>query len=126
MQLELARITELGATLVAISPQTPEASLATAEKNELTFELLSDRGNRVARQFGIVFQLPESLRQVYRGIGHRIPELNGDETWELPIPTTYVLDKDRTIRIAYVEPNHMKRVDPEEVIAVLKIIAKPK
>jgi len=126
LQLELARITELGATLVAISPQTPEASFVTAQKNELTFEILSDRGNQVARQFGIVFQLPEALRQVYRAIGHRIPELNGDETWELPIPATYVIDKDRTVRMAFVEPNHMQRVDPEEVIALLKIMTEPR
>lgn len=119
MQLELPRITKLGAALVAISPQTPEASLITAEKNALTFEILSDRGNGVAGQFGIAFQLPEALREVYRGIGHRIPELNGDETWELPIPATYVIDKDRTIRMAYVEPNHMKRVDPEDIIEAL-------
>ncbi|MEW6531988.1 MAG: hypothetical protein AB1473_14215 [Thermodesulfobacteriota bacterium] len=52
--------------------------------------------------------------------------MNGDDTWELPVPATYVIDKDRTIRMAYVEPNHMKRVDPEEVIALLKIIAKRK
>jgi peroxiredoxin len=119
LQLELPRIKELGATLITVSPQTPDNSLSTAEKLKLEFEVLSDVGNRVARQFGIVYQLPEDLRSVYAGFDIDLPAANGDETFELPLPATYVVDRDRKIRMAFVDVDYTKRVDPEEVIAVL-------
>jgi peroxiredoxin len=119
LQLELPRTKELGATLITVSPQTPDNSLSTAEKLDLEFEVLSDEGNRVARQFGIVYQLPEDLRSVYAGFGIDLPTANGDETFELPLPATYVVDKARKIRMAFVDIDYTKRVDPEEVIAVL-------
>jgi len=119
LQLELHRIKDLGATVVAVSPQTPDNSLSTAEKENLTFEVLSDVGNRVARQFGIVFQLPEDLRPIYEGFGINIPATNGDDTFELPIPATYVIDTKRTIRTAFIEPDYTKRLDPEKIIATL-------
>jgi peroxiredoxin len=115
----LPRIKELGAILVTVSPQTPDNSLSTAEKLKLKFEVLSDVGNRVARQYGIVYQLPEDLRSVYAGLGIDLPAANGDETFELPLPATYVVDRDRKIRMAFVDVDYTKRVDPEEVIAVL-------
>lgn len=122
MQLELPRIKELGASLVAVSPQTPENSVSTAERMKLTFEVLSDVGNRVARQFGIVYVLSEELRPIFAGFGIDIPRANGDYTFELPIPATYVIDRDRKIRMAFVDADYTKRVDPEVVISVLKEI----
>jgi peroxiredoxin len=119
LQLELPRIKDFGGTLVAVSPATPDNSLSTAEKNSLTFEVLSDVGNRVARQFGIVFQLPEDLRPIYGGFGINVPAANGDDTFELPIPATYVIDTKRKIRTAFIEPDYTKRLDPEKIIAIL-------
>lgn len=124
MQLALPRMRELGATLVAVSPETPDNSLSTAEKNSLTFEVLSDVGNRVAHQFGIVFQLPEDLRPIYAGFGINLSAANGDDMFELPIPATYVIDTDRKICMAFVEPDYAKRLDPEEIIATLARMAK--
>ena len=124
MQLALPRMKELGATLVAVSPETPDNSLSTAEKNSLTFEVLSDVGNRVAHQFGIVFQLPEDLRPIYAGFGINLSAANGDDMFELPIPATYVIDTDRKICMASVEPDYTKRLDPEEIIATLAQMAK--
>jgi peroxiredoxin len=115
---------ELGATLVAVSPETPDNSLSTAEKNSLTFEVLSDVGNRVAHQFGIVFQLPEILRPIYAGFGINLSDANGDDMFELPIPATYVIDTNLKICMAFVEPDYTKRLDPEEIIATLAQIAK--
>ncbi len=120
MQLELPRLEALGASLVAVSPQTPDNSLSTAERMKLTFEVLSDAGNRVARQFGIVFTLPEELRPIYAGFGIDIPITNGDDTFELPMPATYIVDSDRRIRMAFVDTDYTQRVDPEVVISVLK------
>jgi peroxiredoxin len=106
--------------LVAVSPQTPDNSVSTAEKMKLTFEVLSDAGNHLARQFGLVFVLPEELRPVYAGFGIDIPAANGDQTFELPIPATYVIDRDRKIRMAFVDADYTHRVDPEIVLSALK------
>jgi peroxiredoxin len=92
---------------------------------KLTFEVLSDVGNRVARQFGIVFVMPEELRPIYAGFGIDIPIANGDDTFELPIPATYVIDRDNKIRMAFVDVDHTHRVDPEVLISVLREIRGP-
>lgn len=122
MQLALPRIEELGASLAAVSPQTPDNTVSTAERIKLTFEVLSDVGNRVARQFGIVYVLAEELRPIFDGFGIDIPTSNGDETFELPIPATYVIDGDRKIRMAFVDADYTRRVDPEVVIPILREI----
>ncbi|NES77071.1 MULTISPECIES: peroxiredoxin-like family protein [Okeania] len=119
LQKYLPQITELGAKLIAISPETPDNSLSTTEKNELTFEVLSDRGNQVAKEFGLVFQLPEELRPIYQSFGIDLPAYNGDESFELPIPATYVVASDGTIIHAFVNPDYTQRLDPEEIINVL-------
>ncbi|NEQ71599.1 MAG: AhpC/TSA family protein [Okeania sp. SIO2C9] len=119
LQKYLPQITELGAKLIAISPETPDNSLSTTEKNELTFEVLSDRGNQVAKEFGLVFQLPEELRPIYQSFGIDLPAYNGDQSFELPIPATYVIASDGTVIHAFVNPDYTQRLDPEEIINVL-------
>jgi peroxiredoxin len=89
---------------------------------KLTFEVLSDAGNRVARQFGIVYVLSEELRPIFAGFGIDLPAANGDDTFELPIPATYVIDRDRKIGMAFVDADYTQRVDPEVVISVLREI----
>jgi len=123
LQQSLPEIKELGATLVAISPQTPDNSLSTVEKNDLEFEVLSDVGNQVAKEFGLVFVLPEELRQIYQDFGIYLPVHNGEDTFELPIPATYVIAQDGTIIHAFVEVDYTKRLDPAEIIAALKKIS---
>jgi peroxiredoxin len=118
-QLALPQLKESGANLVAISPQKPERSLSTFDKHSLEFDGLIDAGNSVARQFGIVFGLPQDLRQAYSSFGIDLPEENGDDSFELPIPATYVIDKNRKIRMAFVDPDYTKRADPEDVMAFL-------
>ena len=120
MQLELNRIRELGASLVAVSPETRENALSTVQKNDLSFDVLGDAGNRVARQFGIVFQLPVDLRPIYAGFGIDITKANNDDTFELPIPATYIIGPDRKIWKAFVDADYTRRLDPEEIIAALK------
>ena len=97
--------------------------MSTAQNNNLAFEVLSDMGNRVARKFGIVFQLPEDLRPVYAGFGIDLAKAHGDDLFVLPIPATYVIASDRRIRKAFVNPDYTKRLDPEDIISVLKDIA---
>ncbi|OLT60909.1 peroxiredoxin-like family protein [Moorena bouillonii] len=123
LQQFLPEIQKLGATLVAISPQTPDNSLSTTEKNHLTFEVLSDVGNKIAKEFGLVFTVPEELRPVYQSFGIDLPAHNGDETFELPIAATYVINSDGTITHAFVDLDYTKRLDPEEIVSALQTLA---
>ena len=121
-QKSLPDINELGASLVAISPQTPDNSLSTAEKDDLKFQVLSDVGNKVANQFGLVFKVPSELQEIYNNFGITLPKFNGDESWELPMPGTYVIDKDGTVSYAFADADYTKRAEPDEVIAKLEEI----
>ena len=109
-----------GASLIAISPQTPDSSLTIAEKNDLKFEVLSDAGNKVARQFGLVFRLVDELQGTMSAMGIKLPEYNGDDAWELPIPGTYVIDTDGTIKLAYVDANYTTRLEPGDILENLQ------
>lgn len=119
-QKALTQVQELGATLVAISPQTPDQSLSTTEKQGLAFAVLSDVGNQVARQFGLVFTLEEAARALYAQIGADLPAYNGDDTWELPVTGIFLVDQAGTARLASVDPDFTHRLDPAVVIAKLE------
>jgi peroxiredoxin len=119
-QAALPAMSALGARLVAISPQLPDGSLSTAEANELTFDLLSDVGNVVARGFGLVYSLPEELRAALRSNNRALPSINGDESWELPVPATYVIGQDRRVALASIDVDYRNRLDPEEALAALR------
>ncbi len=108
-----------GATLVAISPQMPDHSKALAEKLELTFAVLSDAGNRVARQFGLVFTIDEVVRSSHQRVGANLPAFNGDDAWELPMAGTFLVDQLGTVRLAFVDPDFTRRLDPSVIIARL-------
>ncbi len=120
LQARLADITAADAALVAVSPQTPDNSMSTAEKLELAFPVLSDVGNVVARAYGLVFTLPEDLRQVYAGFGLDIPAANGDSTFELPVPATYVIGTDGKVAWRFADADYTKRAEPDDVIAALR------
>ena len=112
-------MTALGASMVAISPQVPDESLTTAQKNELSFPALSDVGNVVARRFGLVFTLSEHLRPIYTKLGANLPKFNGSDTFELPVPGTFVVDRSRVIRAAHVNADYKQRMEPERILEVL-------
>lgn len=120
MQLKIGEIESLGARIVAISPQLPEKTLETAEKNKVAFEVLSDVGNKVARQFGLVFSLSEKLQTIYKNFGADIAATNGDEQYELPLSATYVIDRKGLIRYAFIDTDYTKRVEPDEIVEIVK------
>ncbi|MGB3491330.1 MAG: peroxiredoxin-like family protein [Elainellaceae cyanobacterium] len=122
LQAVVAQVEAEGASLVAISPQTPDQSLSTQEKNELEFEVLSDVGNRVARQFGLVFALPDDLRPIYESFGIDLPAHNGDRTFELPVPATYVVATDGSVTYAFADADYTRRADPSEVLNALNTL----
>lgn len=120
LQAVLPQVQEAGASLVAISPQIPKHSGFTADQHELRFPVLSDPGNGVARQFGLVYRLPQELEQLYRSIFINLPLANGDQSWELPLPATYILDRDGTVLYAFADADHMRRAEPAEVLERLR------
>ena len=124
LQQALPEITHLGAKLVAVSPQTPDESLSTTEKNALSFSVLSDIGSTTAKAFGIAYDLAEELRPIYRRSGHALPEKNGDDSWVLPIPATYVIDTDGTIALAFVDVDYRNRLEPAEILTALQSLSK--
>ena len=120
----LPSVHELGGELVAISPQTPDQSLTTAEKKGLTFPVLSDVGNVVARRYGLVYALAEELRPIYLRAGNDLPAFNGDESWELPVPGTFIIDRDGTVRLAFVDADYTHRLEPAALLDGLRASAK--
>lgn len=122
-QQHLPQLREMGASLAAISLQTPDDSLTTSERNALTYHVLSDDADAtVSRAYGLLFEIPSYLRETYRRLGHPLPAFNSTGDWRLPVPGTFVIDQDRTIRLAIALPNYMYRADPAEVMAVLRKI----
>lgn len=117
LQRELAAVDAAGATLVAISPNKPDESLGLIDKHELTFPVLSDHENVVAKRFNLVFEMEEGLVAHYEAIGRNINEMNGSEVWELPVPATYVIDRGGVIRYAFIDLSHRVRAEPAEVVA---------
>jgi peroxiredoxin len=116
----LPEIKAAGASLVAISPEKPDDTLSTAEKSALTFPVLSDVGQKVGRAFGIVYDFTDELRGAYQGLGREIPALNGTPgEWALPVPATYLVDRDGIIVYAYVNVDYRDRGEPRDVLAVL-------
>ncbi|MFM0742202.1 peroxiredoxin-like family protein [Paraburkholderia xenovorans] len=119
-QAILPQVASLGARLVAISPQLPDGSLSTAETNALTFDVLSDVGNIVARGFGLVYTLQDEVRAALRSNNKALPAINGDESWELPVPATYVIAVDGRVSLAHIEVDYRKRLEPNAIVASLK------
>jgi peroxiredoxin len=118
-QRALPQLQSSGISLLAISPQTPDHSRALAKKLELTFAVLSDVGNRVARQFGLVFSIDEAVRWAHQRVGANLPTFNGDDSWELPMAGTFLVDRSGTVRLAFVDPDFTRRLDPSIIIARL-------
>jgi peroxiredoxin len=119
-QRRLPEMQALGASLVAITPEKPDNSLSTAEKNALAFDVCSDLDLSVSRSYGLVFELYQELKPVYRTIAKDLSEWNASGTWELPIPATYVVDRSGKIRLAYVDANYATRLEPQAILETLR------
>ncbi|WP_418958296.1 peroxiredoxin-like family protein [Streptomyces tritici] len=119
LQERLGEITARGARLVAVSPQVPDESLSLSEKHGLAFDVLSDLGSGVAKQYGLAFDLPEELAEVYGRLGFDLQRVNGGHARTLPLPATYVIDRDGTIRWAFVNSDYVRRAEPDDILAAL-------
>jgi peroxiredoxin len=116
----LGDITALGAQLVAVTPEKPDNSLSTTEKNALTFPVLTDNENAFAKALGIAFELPKPLQELYGKFGMDLPGLNAGSGWSLPIPATFVVNADGKIVLADVDVNYTRRLEPSDALAALK------
>jgi peroxiredoxin len=120
VNLVLPQIEQTGATFVAISPQTVKQSFFMHDQHKLRFPLLSDAGNKVARQFGLTYRVPQLQEAVYRRAFVNLPLANGDGSWELPIPATYILDRDGTILYASANEDYTERPEPSEIVSLVQ------
>jgi peroxiredoxin len=116
MNLIVPQLEQAGATLAAISPQTVKQSFFMHDQHKLRFLLLSDTGNKVARQFGLTYRVPAAQEAIYRRAFVNLPFTNGDDSWELPIPATFIVDRDGTILYASANEDYTDRPEPTEIL----------
>jgi peroxiredoxin len=119
----LGTLKELGATVVAITPQLAEASRSLIEKQGIGFDLLSDLGNAYAAQLGLRFKLPDDLKQVYLSFGNDLAVRNGEGSWTLPMPARFVIDPRGIVRAADVDPDYERRPEPQKTVDEVKALA---
>ena len=112
----------LSATLVAISPTLQQFSKETHDRHHLPFDILTDSHNEVARRFGLVFELPDYLKQIYLGFPLDIAQYNGDDSWTLPIPARFVVSKAGIVRKVDADPDYTRRPEPEETVEFLRTL----
>jgi peroxiredoxin len=123
LQSAMSQIEGLGAHILAISPQRPDKAAEMSKDHGLTFDLLSDPQNSVAQQFGIVFHLHDEIQNVYDDLGLELPVWNDDDSFDLPVPATYVINRQSIIQMAFVDPDYTRRLDPTEIIRILRSIS---
>ena len=122
MQSKHDQINEYGANLLAISPMLKNISVLLSQKLSLHYPLLCDDGNVVAKKYGLVFTLADSLQHVYEDFGIDLAKANGDNSHQLPLPATYILNPNGTVVYAFVDADHTTRLDPEVMIQQLKLL----
>ena len=108
--------------MLAVSPQLVEYNKAMKDEKKLSFEILSDPGNQIADQYGIKYKMPEALITLYKQLGLKLNENNGDESWTILMPARYIIDCKRMIRYADVNPDYTKRPEPEDTLIALEAI----
>ena len=124
MNLILPEIEQAGATLAAVSPQTVKQSFFMRDQHKLRFPLFSDPGNKLARRFGLTYRVPDEQRAVHQRAFVNLPFVNGDDSWELPIPAVYVIDRDGSVLYAYANEDYTERPEPADVVHFVDAIFK--
>ncbi|UUW08407.1 AhpC/TSA family protein [Flavobacterium plurextorum] len=119
LQSHNAQFNELNAQLIALTPELPDNSLSTKEKNELTFDVLSDIDNKVAKEFGLVFKVTEEVNSFYKKF-HDLKDFNGGSGDELPLTATYIIEQNGEISYSFIDVDYRKRAEPQAIINQLK------
>lgn len=123
-QLARTQLRALGAQVVLLSPALSGHTADLRQQHDLLFPLLSDVGNQVARAYGLVFQMPAELREEYLADGVDLAVINGDDSWQVPMPATFVVDQQGIIQYAFVSADYTQRAELSDVIAVLRKLAR--
>ncbi|MCL4160887.1 UNVERIFIED_CONTAM: hypothetical protein GTU68_067019 [Idotea baltica] len=123
LQEELPNFKAKGASLIALTPELPDNSLSTSEKNDLEFEVLSDVGNVVAKEYGIVFKLIDPVADSYNK-SFDLVKYNGDESNELPLAASYIIDTSGKVIYAFLDADYRNRAEPNELTKVLEKYSK--
>ena len=121
LQEELPNFKKEGASLIALTPETPDSSLSTIEKNALEFAVLSDLNNVIAKKYGIVFTLTPEVAEAYQS-SFDLHAYNKSESNELPMAATYIIDEDGIIQYAFLHEDYRNRAEPSEILKALKKI----
>ena len=116
LQKNIDEFKSKGVTLVAISPELPNQSLSTTEKHALKFPVLSDVGNKLAKQLGILFPQPDAFRVVFNTFGQDLKARNGDDSLEVPVPANFLIDQKGVVRNAHIETDWSKRLEPSTAL----------
>ena len=119
LQEKLPYFEELGASLIALTPELPDNSLNTSEKHNLQFQVLSDVGQGVSKKFGIVYKLTDAVAEIYQN-SFDLHAFNGDQSHELPLAATNVIDRQGIIRYAFLDADYRNRAEPEDILQILK------
>ncbi len=119
LQQELPSFKAAGANLLALTPEVPDQSMSTSEKHELEFEVLSDVANVVGKEYGIVYTLTPEVAEIYQA-AFGLHQYNGDDSNELPLAATYVIDKNGIVRYAFLDAEYRNRAEPAEILKALK------
>jgi peroxiredoxin len=120
LQEALPSFRDLGANLVAISPQNAANSRKSIRTNGLAFPIVSDPGNETAAAFGLRFKLPDYLIELYKSLKNDLPAFNGNASWTLPMPGRFVIGQDRVIHYAEVNPDYTHRPEPADMLPALR------
>jgi peroxiredoxin len=115
-----AQIEASGASLAAISPQTEKQAYFMHDQHKLSFPLLVDTHNEVARQFGLVYRASQEQQDLYRRTFVNLPLVNGDDSWTLPIPATYIIDRDGVVLCVWANEDYTERPEPLEILSRLE------
>jgi peroxiredoxin len=128
MELEALRdinpeVEKLGARLVVLTPELERYTRALHKKLNLTFDILTDLHQKTAERFGLVFELPDYLRDLYKSFGSTLDRFNDEPQYRLPMPARYAIDQQGIIRAADVNADYTIRTEPSETLGVLKSMA---
>ncbi len=118
-QKALPELAAVGAQLIAISPESPDNSLSTREKNALAFSVVTDAAGKIAGDYRLAFQLSPELKAIYRSRGRDLAEWNGGD-WTLPVPGTFVIGTDGRVALAHVDADYRSRLEPQTAVAAAR------
>lgn len=114
------QIEEKNAKLIAVSPELHQFAAETLNKKNINFPVLTDLGNKAADKFGLVFELPETYRDMYQDLNLHLNVLNGDDSWTLPVPATFIISNKGKIISTYINVDYTQRMEPNDILAQLE------